>query len=176
MPAKKGNDRIYLREEERAVLQSMLQEWNGKPNKKTRDAFVSGVAVPKIQELNDKEYGPEIISKNKVAKVQWEKRVSVCHAMFSCQCRPLHFFKAVYTWLKNHKPLRDRQVFKMERKIPLRQVVGKVRAAEIEEIISTNNPDLRKGDKSYPGYESPQRGFVLLLQGKLSRIWCHNQN
>lgn len=39
----------------------------------------------------------------------------------------------------------------MERKIPLRRVVGKLRMTEIEDIIKANNPDLRKGDKTYPG-------------------------
>jgi hypothetical protein len=42
-------------------------------------------------------------------------------------------------------------VFKLERKIPLRRVVGKEKAAEINEIISSQHPDLHKGDKSYPG-------------------------
>jgi len=84
MPASKGNDRTYLREEERAVLQSLLQEWSSKPDKKTRDAFVSGVVVPKIQELNLQEYGSGIISTNKVARVQWEKRVLVCRSRSNC--------------------------------------------------------------------------------------------
>ena len=79
MSASKKNDRIYLREEETKVLQSLLQEWSDKTDKKNRDAFVSGTALPKIQDQNAKEYGPEGISTNKVAKVQWEKRVTVSH-------------------------------------------------------------------------------------------------
>ena len=77
MPANKKTERIYLREDETTVLQSLLQEWSDKPDKKTRDAFVSGTAIPRIQAVNGKDYGPEAISTNKVAKVQWEKRVSV---------------------------------------------------------------------------------------------------
>ena len=57
----------------------------------------------------------------------------------------------MYTWLKNHKPFKDRQVFKLERKIPLQRVVGKLKADEINEIIRLRHPDLHKGDKSYPG-------------------------
>jgi hypothetical protein len=84
MPATKKTDRIYLREEETTILQSLLQEWSDKPDKKSKDAFVSGTAVPKIQAMNNKDYGPEVISTNKVAKVQWEKRVSVsCSIPFS---------------------------------------------------------------------------------------------
>ena len=79
MPAAKDNDRTYLREAERSALQAILEEWNNKPDKKSRDAFVSGIAVPQIQQLNEQEFGPEVISKDKVAKVQWEKRVSVSH-------------------------------------------------------------------------------------------------
>ena len=79
MPATKKTDRIYLREEETEILQSLLQQWSEKSGKKTRDAFVSGTAVPQIQAVNLKEHGPDIISTNKVAKVQWEKRVSVSH-------------------------------------------------------------------------------------------------
>lgn len=29
------------------------------------------------------------------------------------------FYQAVYTWFKNNKPFEDRQVFRLERKIPL---------------------------------------------------------
>jgi hypothetical protein len=79
MSATKKTDRIYLRDDETKVLQSFLQEWSAKSDKKTRDAFVSGTAVPKIQGLNLKEYGPDVISTNKVAKVRWEKRVTVSH-------------------------------------------------------------------------------------------------
>jgi hypothetical protein len=97
MSASKKNDRIYLRDEETKVLQSLLQEWSDKADKKTRDAFVSGTAVPKIQDLNVTEYGPDMISTNKVAKVQWEKRVSVSHfkAPFSVMatfCLPFRRF------------------------------------------------------------------------------------
>jgi len=42
-------------------------------------------------------------------------------------------------------------VFKLERKIPLRRVVGKIKAVEIEEIINERTPNLPKGDKAYPG-------------------------
>ena len=60
MPATKKTDRIYLREEETTILQSLLQEWSDKPDKKSKDAFVSGTAVPKIQAMNNKDYGPEV--------------------------------------------------------------------------------------------------------------------
>jgi hypothetical protein len=84
MSATKKTERIYLRNEETQVLQSLLQEWADKTDKKSKDAFVSGTAVPKIQGLNAKEYGPTVISTNKVAKVQWEKRVSVSHFRSFC--------------------------------------------------------------------------------------------
>jgi hypothetical protein len=93
MSSTKKTDRIYLREEETTVLQSLLQEWSDKPDKKSRDAFVSGTAVPKIQSLNLKEYGPDVISTSKVAKVQWEKRVSVSSfKFFFLLCQPLPSF------------------------------------------------------------------------------------
>lgn len=57
----------------------------------------------------------------------------------------------MYTWFKNHKPFKDRQVFKIARKIPLRRAVGKARAAEINEIIRIEHPDLQRGDKTFPG-------------------------
>lgn len=42
-------------------------------------------------------------------------------------------------------------MFKLERKIPLRRVVGKAKATEIDDIITTQHPDLHRGDKTYPG-------------------------
>lgn len=77
MSPSKNTDRIYLREDETTVLQSLLKEWSDKPDKKSRDAFVSGTVVPNIQSLNLKDYGPDIISTSKVAKVQWDRRVTV---------------------------------------------------------------------------------------------------
>lgn len=42
-------------------------------------------------------------------------------------------------------------MFKLERKIPLRRVVGKAKAAEINDLVTSEHPDLHKGDKRYPG-------------------------
>lgn len=72
-----SKNRIYLTGEEKNILQSLLKEWSAKADKKKRDTFVSAEAVPKIQQLNLKEYGPDIISKDKVARVKWEQRVAV---------------------------------------------------------------------------------------------------
>ena len=60
MPAIKESERIYLREEERSFLQSMLQERTDQLDKKSWNAFVSGSVLPRIQELNGQEYGPDI--------------------------------------------------------------------------------------------------------------------
>jgi hypothetical protein len=40
----------------------------------------------------------------------------------------------------------------LERKIPLRRVIGKLKADEIGEIVAATAPDVRKGDKGYPGH------------------------
>lgn len=77
----KESDRTYLRQEERTALQLLLQDWANQPDKKSKDAFVSGTALPRIQQLNATEFGPDMISTNKVAKVNWEKRVSVSETL-----------------------------------------------------------------------------------------------
>jgi signal recognition particle subunit SEC65 len=64
----------------------------------------------------------------------------------------LKSIQAVHTWFKNNKPYKDRAVFKLERKIPLRRVVGKLKSKEIEDKVKILNPDIEKGDKTYPGY------------------------
>jgi len=73
----KSKERTYLTEDEKKILLLLLEEWNEKPNKKARDAFISSDALPKIQQLNLPKYGPDIISKDKAAKVLWEKRIQV---------------------------------------------------------------------------------------------------
>ena len=60
--------------------------------------------------------------------------------------------QAVHTWFKNNKPYKDRSVFKLERKISIRRVIGKLKADEIHEMITAAAPDIEKGDKSYPGH------------------------
>lgn len=77
MAKNKVKERVFLSDEEKKILASLLDEWNGKPDKKTRDAFVSAEALPKIQELNLEKYGPNVISTDKGAKEGWEKRVKV---------------------------------------------------------------------------------------------------
>jgi hypothetical protein len=79
MPKAKTKERTYLTEEEKKVLFPLLEEWNSKPDKKSRDAFVSSEALPKIQKLDPSRYGPEIISKDKASKELWERRIQVCH-------------------------------------------------------------------------------------------------
>jgi hypothetical protein len=80
----KGNtkQRVYLAEEEKNILASLLDEWNNKPNKKIRDAFIMSEALPKIQALNPSQYGAEIISKDKAAKSMWERRVQVMYRAY----------------------------------------------------------------------------------------------
>jgi signal recognition particle subunit SEC65 len=40
----------------------------------------------------------------------------------------------------------------LERKIPLRRVVGKLKANEVYEMVKASDPDMEKGDKAYPGH------------------------
>lgn len=74
---KKTKQRTYLTEEEKRVLGPLVEEWSKKADKKSRDAFVSAEALPKIQALNLSRYGPDIISKDKAAKELWDKRIQV---------------------------------------------------------------------------------------------------
>jgi len=71
------SERIYLEGEEIKVLQDSLDEWNGKPDKKSRDAFVVAAVLPKIQQLNLDRFGPENLTKDKSAKILWERRIKV---------------------------------------------------------------------------------------------------
>jgi len=72
MAKNKAKQRVYLNDEEKKVLESLLGEWNSKPDKKTHDSFISSEVLPKIQQLN-----PEVISRDKEAKMVWEDRVQV---------------------------------------------------------------------------------------------------
>lgn len=74
---KKSTGRVYLDDEEKKVLARLLEEWNGKPDKKARDTFVSAEALPRIQQLNLSKFGPDIISRDKAAKALWDGRVKV---------------------------------------------------------------------------------------------------
>jgi hypothetical protein len=63
----------------------------------------------------------------------------------------MNCLKAVHNWFKNNKPFKDRAVFRLERKIALRRVVGKLKADLIQDLMAENRPDIQKGDKKYPG-------------------------
>ena len=77
---RKTSDRTYLNPPEIKLLEESLAEWNDQPDKKSRDAFVVASVLPKIQEMNMEMFGPEKLSKDKEAKVLWERRITV-----SCQ-------------------------------------------------------------------------------------------
>jgi hypothetical protein len=149
--AKTKTDRVYLTEEEKKLLAGMLEEWNSKPNKKTRDDFISTEALPTIQQMNITTCGPEIIRKDKAANVLWNKRIQVRLSSLLINIPVFISTQAVYTWFKNNKPYRDRAVFKLERKIPLRRVVGKLRADQIHDLVKDTNPEVEKGHQAYPG-------------------------
>ena len=69
----------------------------------------------------------------------------------------------MHTWLKNHRPFKDRAVFKLERKLSLRQVVAKLRADDIHSAILDQQPDVKKGDKDYPGLF--QQSLTVCMKG-----------
>lgn len=73
----KTKERVFLTEEEKNVLQSLLQEWVSKPDKKSRDAYLASEVLPKIQQLNPDKYGAEVVSRSKEHKVLWERRAQV---------------------------------------------------------------------------------------------------
>jgi hypothetical protein len=75
--ARKRAEKVYLTDEEKKILGGLLEEWNGKPDKKSRDSFVSAEALPKVQQLNLSRFGPDIISRDKAAKILWDSRVQV---------------------------------------------------------------------------------------------------
>jgi len=64
-------------------------------------------------------------------------------------------------------------VFKVERKLTLRWVVGRVRAAEVERLIKSTHPNLEKGDKTYPGLTVYMNGLdsedKKALEGEMER-------
>ena len=74
---KKSKDKTYLTNEELKLLDSHLVEWSSKPDKKSRDAYVTTEVFPSIQKMNMEKFGPDILSNNKVAKLLWEKRMKV---------------------------------------------------------------------------------------------------
>lgn len=50
----------------------------------------------------------------------------------------------------------------MERKIPLRRVIGKLKADELQEMVKKLNPDMEKGDKAYPGHF--QKALTIMMK------------
>lgn len=74
------SEKTYLTEEEIKVLEEHLTEWNEKPDKKSREAFVVSSILPLVQQVQIEKFGAEKISKDKEAKMLWEKRIKVREA------------------------------------------------------------------------------------------------
>jgi hypothetical protein len=74
---KKLKDRVYLTEEEKAILKDHVSEWNQKLDKMTRQAYVASEILPRIQELDSEKFGPERIARDKEAKALFDWRIKV---------------------------------------------------------------------------------------------------
>ena len=132
----------------------MLAEWCSKPDKKTRDTFITAEVLPKLQALNLDNYGPAVIERDKAAKILWERCIQVSLTktdLIFQRSNIITPIQAVHTWYKNNKPFKDKAVFKVERKIPLRRVIAKLRTDEIHQSVLADYLDIEKGDKIYPG-------------------------
>jgi hypothetical protein len=46
-------------------------------DKRSREAYISTTVASKIQEMNVRQFGAEIIARDKEAKTLWEKRLEV---------------------------------------------------------------------------------------------------
>lgn len=69
--------------------------------------------------------------------------------------------------MKNNKPFKHRAVFRLERKIPVRRVVAKVKATEIQEAVAAKYPDVERGSKEYPGlFQKSLTGYMQNMGGE----------
>ena len=59
----------------------------------------------------------------------------------------------------------------MEQKISIQRVIGKLKGDQIERIISEQSPDLRKGDKSWPGAHQKAVTKILAEMEKAREKW-----
>src|ERR1700716_760157 len=78
--------------------------------------------------------------------------------------------KAVNTWLKNNKPYKERAVFRLERKIPLRRVVAKLEADRIDQMVREKDPDAQSGDQTYPGKFQGDQTYPGKFQKVLTKL------
>jgi len=76
-PTKNIRPKCYLLPGEKDILQGMLAEWCSKPDKKTRDAFITAEVLPKLQALNLDKYGPAVIERDKEVKILWKRQIQV---------------------------------------------------------------------------------------------------
>ena len=58
-------------------------------------------------------------------------------------------------------------MFKLERKIPVRRVVAKLKATEIQESVAEKHPDVERGSKEYPGlFQKSLTGYIKNMGGE----------
>jgi len=57
-------------------------------------------------------------------------------------------------------------VFRLERKIPVRRVIAKLRTTEIKDLVAEINPDVEKGSSEYPGlFQKALTTYITNLSG-----------
>ena len=71
--------------------------------------------------------------------------------VMSLRRKIISFRQAIRIWFKNNKPFQDHAVFKLERKLSIQNVFGKMRSAELHEMVMEKDGGIEKGDIGYPG-------------------------
>lgn len=64
---------------------------------------------------------------------------------------PFCLTQAIGSWFRNNKPFKDKIIFKLEKKVSLRRVVGREKADELHQKVLEDDPHVQKGSKQYLG-------------------------
>ncbi|KAF8965696.1 hypothetical protein BDZ97DRAFT_1756989 [Flammula alnicola] len=130
-PKQRTERTIWLPGEE-AVLRKHKDTWLNLDSKRERDAFAAGTVTEEIRNLSPHLYSIVVVRSNKKAKDEWDRRC-----------------KAIKNWFNNHRgPDTLRRVFKFERKIPLCQVVGHCKRADVDKRAEKLFANMTKGSKA----------------------------
>ncbi|KAF9523388.1 hypothetical protein CPB83DRAFT_898871 [Crepidotus variabilis] len=141
----KKASKVVWSTEEIDILKSYEDKWFALPSQEEQQKLAYSSIATDLRNLSPEKYGVEVILQRRDLQAEWDKKCG-----------------QIKTWYKGKSPAtKERRIFRFERRIALRKVVGFKKAKIIDEAVMEKLPEDKKKDRN---------AYFALYQTTLSEV------
>ncbi|KAF9521251.1 hypothetical protein CPB83DRAFT_841417, partial [Crepidotus variabilis] len=141
----KKSTKVTWSNEEIVVLQSYEEKWFALASQEERQKLAYSSIANDLRNLSPEKYAVEVLLQRRELQAEWDKKCA-----------------QVKSWYKSKSPAsKERRVFRFERRIALRKVVGHKKSKIIDEAVMEKLPEDKKNDRN---------AYFALYQKTLSEV------